>query len=129
MITLPLGKWKPFASPPKLLKSWPKGRLVLLVGLCVQGSRAGVGWGQLPPGSAEALGSAGRGAECLTTSMRSLLSSLRGVMCQQTAIGLHAVTQGGGIPLEGPSPAAALPSCNLRPLPPALSFQGSSQEC
>lgn len=52
-----------------------------------------------------------------------------GVMCQQTAIGLHAVTQGGGIPLEGPSPAAALPSCNLRPLPLALSFQDSSQEC
>lgn len=77
MIPSPSGKWKPFTSPQKHLKSWPKGLLsCLLASVC----RGGVGWRQLPLGSAEALGGAGRVAECLTTSMT---SSLWGVMCQQ----------------------------------------------
>lgn len=37
MIPSPSGKWEPFTSPQKHLKSWPKGLLVLLLGLCVQG--------------------------------------------------------------------------------------------
>lgn len=68
------------------------------------------GWRQLPLGSAEAVGGAGRVAECLTTSMRSLLSSLWGMMCQQWPLvcvpGLRVVS----IPLEGLSPTLLLPS-------------------